>query len=424
MKKNIKDLITFFLCAYLILQLISCQGKSPTEPEAGNLSTASWDQDIDYFSSQLKTSQYGFSSLISVQKFDNTINNLKNSVDSLKDYEIYLKLEQLVASFNVAHLVAYPSSVPRLHFLPIYTSIFPDGVYIIKTDQNNSGLLGKKITGVGGVPVQTVLDSLKKIIPHENDYWFEDQVPKMFCCPEVLKYFGFSNSESSAVFDIEGSGEVTLTAAAISVNFLPGDMKSVLDGKDIPLYLQNQSKYYWYKYIAADSALYIKYNKCANSTDISFDSFTNGIKDFISAHQVDKIIVDLRNNGGGNSSIINPLLYYIQGSPFNQSGKLFVITNRGTFSSALLNSISFKQNTDCILVGEPTGGKPNSYGEVRTFSLPNSGIFVQYCTKYFKTVGGDPESLFPDYDVEISFADYINCKDPVLDFILNYKRNY
>ncbi len=421
MKKSLKELVLFFLSAYLALHLVSCKDKSPTGPDSQASRSASWNQDLDYFSSQLRTNQYGFSSLISVQEFDNTVQRLKNSVDSLQDYEIYIKLEQLVASFNVAHLTAYPSSAQKFHYMPVSVRVFPGGVYILMTDQNNSGLLGKKILGIGGFPIQAVEDSLKKIIPHENEFWFEDQLPQIISCTEVLKYFGFSKSVLSAVLNVEGAGEVTVNSAEKSLNVLAGEMSSVLDGKELPLYLQNQSKYYWYSYIAADSALYIKYNKCANSADISFYAFTSGVKDFISSHQVDMVIVDLRNNGGGNSSIINPLLNYLQSSSFNQRGKLFIITDRGTFSSALLNAISFKLYTDCILVGEPTGGKPNSYGEVRSFSLPNSGIIVQYCTKYFKTLSDDPESLFPDYDVETSFADYSGCKDPVLDFILNYR---
>ncbi len=416
MEKAKWNIVLIFICGLIGIQFLSCK-KSPTEPPSQSLRTAHWSQDIDYFSSQLKANEYGFSSLISTQSFDNTLSNLKNSIDSLQDYEIYFKLQQLTASFNVAHLTTYPSMNMKLHFLPFYTYIFPDGVYIVAADQNNSWLLGKKINGIGAAAIQTVEDSLKKIISHENDYWFEDQAPQALSCVEILKYFGFADSLSVVHLNIEGSGDVTV---ASSENAISSYTSGILDGKSLPLYQQNQSSYYWYTFISQGNALYIKYNKCANASDLSFNSFTNNIKDYLASHQVDKVIVDLRNNGGGNSMIINPLLSYLQGSSFNQTGKLFVVTNRGTFSSALLNSISFKQGTNCILVGEPTGGKPNSYGEVLTFALPNSGITVQYCTKYFKMMNNDPVSLFPDYDIEISEQDFVNCKDPVLDFILKY----
>ena len=151
----------------------------------------------------------------------------------------------------------------------------------------------------------------------------------------------------------------------------------------------------------------------------SFADLVKEIIEFIPSHNVSKFVVDLRNNGGGNSSVIEPLSF-LQSSSLNKIGKLFVIIGRNTFSSALLNAISFKQNSNCLLIGEPTGGKPNSYGEVLYFTLPNSGLITTYTTKYFTTMSGDPEALFPDYKVDISFNDYINCKDPVMEFIKNF----
>jgi hypothetical protein len=112
---------------------------------------------------------------------------------------------------------------------------------------------------------------------------------------------------------------------------------------------------------------------------------------------------------------------YLQSSKFNQKGKLFFIIGRQTFSSAVGNATQFKGSTNSILVGEPTGGKPNSYGEVLNFTLPNSGVMVQYSTKYITKTSENPISLFPDYDVEISLQDYAQGKDPVLDFIMRYK---
>jgi C-terminal processing protease CtpA/Prc len=111
----------------------------------------------------------------------------------------------------------------------------------------------------------------------------------------------------------------------------------------------------------------------------------------------------------------------LQSSTLNQKGKLFVITGRQTFSSALIDAIQFKQYTNCLLIGEPTGGKPNSYGEVLSFTLPNSGVVVQYSTKYFQMMDDDSLALYPDNDIEISMHDYAQGKDPVMDFILNYK---
>ena len=69
-----------------------------------------------------------------------------------------------------------------------------------------------------------------------------------------------------------------------------------------------------------------------------------------------------------------------------------------------------------VLVGTPTGGKPNSYGDVSTFSLPNSGLQVGYSTKYFRLrEGEDPPSVAPEVTVETTLADVRSGRDPLLE---------
>lgn len=416
MKASRNSLVLFVIFLSVAIHLVSCKRNSPTQAP---LDSASWAKDIDYFDSQFKKFEYGFTSITSPQAFDSALSNIKISVDTLQNYEIYIKLRQLLASLNVAHIGVGPPSSWGLHFLPIRIRIFQDGVYIIMAGQSNVNLLGKKITSVGGMPIQTVEDSLAKVISHENNYWLEDQLPYALSCVEFLKYYSFTSSLGSVDFDIDGVGKVTV-ASIEQTTSTPWSLTSVLKGKPIPLYMQNSSMNYWFTYLQANHLLYIKYNSCEEMTNKSFDEFTGDIEDSINSNQVGKVVIDFRNNGGGNSDLIDHLLSYLRNSSLNRTGKLFVVTDRGTFSSASMDAIWFKQRTNCMLVGEPTGGKPNSYGEVLTFMLPNSRLTVQYCTNYFHQMDGDPAALFPDVDIETSAQDFMNGNDPVLNFILNY----
>jgi C-terminal processing protease CtpA/Prc len=144
------------------------------------------------------------------------------------------------------------------------------------------------------------------------------------------------------------------------------------------------------------------------------------MQQFVATHQTDKLVIDLRNNTGGDSSILQPLINALATDPgFNRSDRLFVITGRLTISSGLLNAISLRQQTHGTFVGEATGGKPNHFGEVGSFRLPNSQLLVTYAKKFFSTVSGDPASLFPDTTIELSSADYFAGRDRVLENILN-----
>ncbi len=99
-------------------------------------------------------------------------------------------------------------------------------------------------------------------------------------------------------------------------------------------------------------------------------TFCKELIKFIEDHVVEKLIIDLRNNFGGNSSLLDPFIEDIKHcDKINKKGNLFVIIGRETFSSALLNAFSLKENTSAIFLGEPTGGKPNCYGELEKINF-------------------------------------------------------
>ena len=126
----------------------------------------------------------------------------------------------------------------------------------------------------------------------------------------------------------------------------------------------------------------------------------------------------MRFNSGGSS---------LQGTRFanrlkklDKSFKSYVIIGNRTFSSAIINTIDFEKKLDAVLVGEPTMGKPNHYGEVRSFVLPNSKIGIRYSTKHFIFLKDkDPDSIYPDYRISTEFEDFINGKDTILNKIFN-----
>ena len=79
----------------------------------------------------------------------------------------------------------------------------------------------------------------------------------------------------------------------------------------------------------------------------------------IRGKSAEKLVVDLRFNGGGSSP---------QGTEFankigkvagiNRKDRLFVMIGQRTSSSAAINAIHFKKFTEAILIREPTNGRP------------------------------------------------------------------
>ena len=150
----------------------------------------------------------------------------------------------------------------------------------------------------------------------------------------------------------------------------------------------------------------------------SFKEFEEKAFKTIENESVEKIIFDIRHNGGGSS---------LQGTEFikrlarlletNTNIKTYVVIGRATFSSAILNAMDFKRMTNAVFVGEETSGKLNHYGEVRNFQLPISKLSVNYSTKYFKVTDEDVNTIAPDVEIEVSFSDFIKGIDPVYEWI-------
>lgn len=151
---------------------------------------------------------------------------------------------------------------------------------------------------------------------------------------------------------------------------------------------------------------------------LKFADFARGLFAFADTHAIDRVIIDLRFNGGGDSRLIGALKSGLK-SRAALGSHVLVLVGSGTFSSALMNAIELRDELHATLVGEAPGERPNSYGEVKFFTLPNSQLHVQYCTKFFRQVkSGNPAELEPDIPAAPTLGDTLSGRDPVLEAAL------
>ena len=95
----------------------------------------------------------------------------------------------------------------------------------------------------------------------------------------------------------------------------------------------------------------------------ALNQFTDRLMKFIDDNDVEKLIIDLRWNNGGNTMLqpyfINSI---IRNKKINTRGNLYVITGGRTFSAAQNLSTYLEQQTNAIFAVEPTGSSPNFVG--------------------------------------------------------------
>jgi hypothetical protein len=81
-----------------------------------------------------------------------------------------------------------------------------------------------------------------------------------------------------------------------------------------------------------------------------------------------------------------------------------------------MNALELRNDLHATLAGDPIGEKPNSYGEIRSLTLPNSMLHVWFSTKFFRLAPGtDAEEIDPDISAPESLADDLAGRDRALE---------
>jgi hypothetical protein len=97
-----------------------------------------------------------------------------------------------------------------------------------------------------------------------------------------------------------------------------------------------------------------------------------------------------------------------------------VDSGRLTFSAGMNLASRLEHETHATFVGEPTGSRPNHYGEAVTLTLPASGITVRVCsTRYWQDSKPNDKRLWiaPEMPAPPSAAAFSRGIDPAMDSI-------
>ena len=410
-----KRYITICILMFLILLSIAISGCG-TQYLGGNRDEK-WTKDLEYLRKALPRKHVDPFFNISEDEFNDEIDNLEEKICDLNDEEITDGIYKITASVGDAHTNAYANYYGRF---PVQFYYFGNDIYLINTTEKYDQVLNYKLKKINGMEIEHVENLLKPLIPHENEANIKKHLPTFLSRPDILKGVSITDSLDKVDFELEDSNgnEHNIEIEAVNDD---NDLNWIVEKNDssYPLYRQNGDLNYWYKYLEHEKAVYFKYNSCFEDEDIgTIKDMTDEIFDLIDRGKADKLIIDVRNNSGGSDGYLNELIEGIKARNINNPDKLFVIIGRETFSSAIIEAARLDEETNATLVGEMTSGKPNHYGAVGNFKLPNSKISIRYSTKHINIFKNQGNSLMPDVLKEVSIDDYINKKDPVLDYIL------
>ncbi len=367
-----------------------------------------WQSDIEQVRQELPRLHNNFFHAKNEDKFYSMIDRLAQQFSNMDTYGIVMELAKIVATSRDAHTAVM---LPQNYRLPFDCYPFAEGLYITATNEEDKELLHTKILKFEACETGDAYKKLTEIIPHENLQFVLSSLPSFITCVDILYGTGIITNPEEIVLTVENGEGKAFKHTARPLRY-EDYQRAVSSSKILPLYRQNRERFYWSSF---DSGiLYVNYNKCREMETLSVREFTETLKNEITSNTgIAKVVIDFRNNQGGNSELFKPFLVWLSGNKnINQKGRLFAIVGRDTFSSASLNVFYLKYNTNAIFVGEPTGAKPNHFGEVQYLELESSGLMIRYSTKYYELVDDDEQLFFvPDIVRKVSFADYVRGID-------------
>jgi hypothetical protein len=100
------------------------------------------------------------------------------------------------------------------------------------------------------------------------------------------------------------------------------------------------------------------------------------------------------------------------------SGPVCFLIGPGTFSSAVDLASAVKDFHLATLIGEESGGIPNTFGEAYFFELPNTRMIASVSSAFFVRPSGDStdfRGVVPDIEVRRTAADVVAQTDPVME---------
>jgi tetratricopeptide (TPR) repeat protein len=406
------------------------------------LTTGQWKEDLDFLVKTVAEKHRHAFDVVTRTDFEKAAAELKERLPGMSDHEAIVGLVKLVALLRDGHSrLTLPVGAgadaqshtatddPRgglaFHALPVQFYLFSDGLRIQATTPELKTFLGAKVIQIGSLDSDKALEAVRPTVSYDSEMWVRLTAPQHLRLPEILHACGVTAGIGEVPLVLEKDGR----AEAVVLKPLPTGPEPEWTtwysvSKTVkPLYLKNRAKPFWFELLEPSRILYVQVNSIQNDKDETLGAFAARLKEFIALRRPEKLVLDLRWNGGGNNYLNRGLvLALIDSDSINRYGRLFTIIGRNTFSAAVSLTTALEQWTETIFVGEPTGNTPSQYGDSRKYVLPHSGLTVRLSSVYWRDWSSNERRpwVAADLKADLSWADYQAGKDPALEAILAY----
>jgi hypothetical protein len=301
-----------------------------------------------------------------------------------------------------------PAHTRPFHFYPLRVHDFADGVHVV-ADATGGGLVGKRVTLIDGVPLAEVVERVQPLIPRDNASTIRLLLPEYVICAEVLRGLGIV--EGPATYEFADGSSVTLGETVPGPSYSLGTAYHPLPAPRPQLQYRGLNQPFLLAPLERGRSLYLGYHQVSTPPQALLDRILRHAR----RPGFRRLVVDVRQNGGGDNTTYGSLVDLFRATPLSRRGKVVVLLGRMTFSAAGNFAAEADSRTRALLVGEPSGGAPNQWGDRAPIPLPQVGLTAYVALEYVEVNPRDRRlAVEPDVRVEPAAADFLVGRDPVL----------
>ncbi len=374
--------------------------------------------------------------------------------DKVPRWRVGVTVAELLRVVNDAHTstaIGFGSS----GYLPLSFAWLPDGLVVAPVTGSKVEIpVASEVLKIGDLDTEALERKLSRLVS-ENRYSVHDSGARTLPTESLLRWLGVVQDDAVMLTIRTPAGVVKKTKVGLT-DYAIGQSEALDESLEEARGLSSS----WH---IMNSTLAWRVDKTENygffwlrtfEVTPEYPAEVQRFFDEVSATGVSNVVVSVQQNGGGDSSLMYALMAHLPKQRFRGfssdirfspaalqalgltqaqvdeavrkhqvlkvdknvyksvsenevvpkeapifTGKLYLLIDSASFSSAVDTATVFSDNHVATLVGEPTGGMPTSYGDLLRFTTPLLKIPFSVSYKYF--VRPDPsrdpaDTLTPD----------------------------
>jgi len=324
----------FFLTVFCLSSTLMFSQNNDTDEK---ISIIKLTEDLEILKNNLEAIHAGLynytSKDIIYKKFDEIKSQITEPLTSIEFYRLIVPLHRYIKN---GHTIIIPSesfdnaTATTTLVLPLDVYWYDESVYLLRNNSNNLDIpIGVKIDSINGENASSIFIKMSKLWTRDgSNITFPEGITQRAFAGFYINFIGSPETYNITYSDSSGHSKRTklkaLTTPEIDKNREEryGDIHHYWqkgDGDAVSLEING-------------NVAHLKIKTCANSDIRKFGQSIKGImKRFfkkIEQHNVEHLIIDLRNNGGGDEIISRELFKNIAQEPFTLFKDSYLLTRK------------------------------------------------------------------------------------------------